>query len=105
MTVPIRLYNSTTYIKYIIDAIELNTNFDSLASATAIDSGTIRPRHISTDTTDTYVFPASIVLGVQTTVPSGPEGSIFYVRNDDGSGNFYGIAKDDVGLTQFVLLG
>ena len=92
--VPNRLYNSTELVNYIIDANPLNSNFDSLANGSAIENGAIFGYHLSSTIS---ILSNDVVLNPQTTIPSPVEGMIFYLKNEEGSGQFYGIASDTSG--------
>ena len=105
MSVPNRLHNSTAPKKYVVDADQLNQNFDSLSDGTGLDDNIILQRHISDDTTDIFEFPSYVILGVETDYAALTEGTIFYKRNTDGSGGFRGVAKDEDGNLIYVLLG
>lgn len=105
MSVPNTLYNSTFYEKYIVDAIPLNENFESLADGTAINNGVVLPRHIAQTTDAIYAFPAQIELGAISGYPDNMQpGSIYYCVYPDGSTGFVGVCLDSEGNKEYTAL-
>ena len=87
MSVPNRLNNSTATTKFVVDADELNENFDSLADGTGISDDAIVPRHITNQITD-FVFPSTIVLQPTNTTPGGLQAGMMWF--DSGISQFLG---------------
>lgn len=84
MSVPNVLQNSTATTKFVVDAIELNQNFDSLSDGTGIDDGAIVPRHIFQGATN-FVFPETIQLNGLTNNPADLKAGMLWFRSDLGS--------------------
>lgn len=107
MSVPNRLYNSTDAIKYIIDAEELNENFEALSDGSGLNDGCVTPNKIAVDgVTSPYYFTSAVKVGVTNGYMPLEEGMIFCKRDETtGESSFVGVTKNGSGNLQYVILG